>query len=968
MSGKYGSVGNGVSYSKLNGSEDSVNFCSGATAPDTISNASGVFSSGHGYLRTNDSFGKSHKSDSTSVLIDPVGRHDEDDEPILPPSAGRVLGTLGGVFAPVALGQLSTNVFQRVGFVVGEAGMLQTLLMFVLAYTILLLTVLSICAISTNGAIEGGGAYYMISRALGPEFGGAIGLLFFFANVFSAALYVAGFVEGLLSNFGPGGTLNLDPPLPEDDINASFKGYSYLYATVVLIFCLIVCMIGGAMFARTSLFILMVVVLCTLMVIISTFVKQASELPIPIPIPRTNTLVYPDVSNVTENVTTVFYNYTGYSIHTFMENLFGKYTADYTNPKVIQNFAIVFAVLFSSVTGIMNGSNMSGELKDPSRSIPRGTLGAVSFTFTTYIILAFITAFTASGDLLRNNYGYLQEVNIWAPFVIIGIFAATLSAALGNLIGASRVLEALARDELFWFLLKPATIVTRSGNPWVAVIISWLLVQLVLLIGSLNAIAPLVSVFFLLSYAATNLACLALELASAPNFRPTFKYFFWWTSLLGMLGCLAMCFLINAVFAAVAVIILMLLVMVLHLRTWPTSWGSISQALIFHQVRKYLLLLDSRKEHVKFWRPQILLLVANPRSCINLIHFVNDLKKGGLYVLGHVKVGEFDQQKDDEVQQEYPGWLALIDSLKVKAFAEMTVAESVREGMRHLVYISGLGGMKPNTICLGFYDDSVPMDTLVHRRRRTRTFYGSAEEGSTDPVAEIFPPLRGIGDRKPLVAEEYVKLIADTLKMSKNIFICRHFQQLDKEAIIKSKNRKFIDVWPVNMFNPRTAGYLDMSCLFILQLACILNMVSGWKSKTTLRIFLCVEREGPDTERKQKKLEEILKQLRILGQIRAIPWTDAVIHHATSQQSAEETKLSTDYTVVSDEYVVKLNELIKQHSSNQGNTAVTFLYLPRTPKKESLYTKYLKQLAILTDDLPPTVLVHGIHPVTSTTL
>ncbi|XP_013398108.2 solute carrier family 12 member 9-like [Lingula anatina] len=200
----------------------------------------------------------------------------------------------------------------------------------------------------------------MISRALGPEFGGAIGLLFFFANVFSAALYVAGFVEGLLSNFGPGGTLNLDPPLPEDDINASFKGYSYLYATVVLIFCLIVCMIGGAMFARTSLFILMVVVLCTLMVIISTFVKQASELPIPIPIPRTNTLVYPDVNNVTENVTTVFYNYTGYSIHTFMENLFGKYTADYTNPKVIQNFAIVFAVLFSSVTGIMNGSNMSG--------------------------------------------------------------------------------------------------------------------------------------------------------------------------------------------------------------------------------------------------------------------------------------------------------------------------------------------------------------------------------------------------------------------------------------------------------------------------------------------------------------------------------------------------------------------------------------------------------------------------------
>ena len=194
--------------------------------------------------------------------------------------------------------------------------------------------------------------------------------------------------------------------------------------------------------------------------------------------------------------------------------------------------------------------------------------------------------------LLNNNYTFLQAISFWPPIVFIGIFLSSFSAALSCLIGASRVLYAMSCDGMFGPLLRITRKTNKKGNPYVAVLVTWVIVQLVLLIGKLNAIAPLVTIFFLLAYTACDLACLGLDWASAPNFRPTFKYFSWHTALLGSISTLAVMILVNYIWALVAIAIAIILSAISHYTAPRVAWGSISQQLIFHQVRKYALKVE----------------------------------------------------------------------------------------------------------------------------------------------------------------------------------------------------------------------------------------------------------------------------------------------------------------------------------------------------------------------------------------
>ena len=318
--------------------------------------------------------------------------------------------------------------------------------------------------------------------------------------------------------------------------------------------------------------------------------------------------------------------------------------------------------------------------------------------------------------------------------------------------------------------------------------------------------------------------------------------------------------------------------------------------------------------------------------------------------------------------------------------------------------------MRPNTLVLGFYDECLPEDKLIDPSLSTihcADLSGPSEDLEQTPPLFHFASLRAsrdrqdhgeFGDGKVLGPQEYVAIIADAMKMQKNVVLARYFNSFDRAKVLPSsslfpsKGPLYVDVWPVNLLRPDSSSYVDTCSLFLLQLACILNMVRAWR-KATLRLFLCVE-EGRSVRASEEKLGQLLKELRIKAHVFPVSWDHQVALHwqrqgewgtKDSSQSpdaptepkkliAQEEEEDGDYvnsfpsntTRLSDDYLSAVNKLILE--TIQPSPAVRFLYLPRPPADTRRYTTYLHQLELLTQDLGPTLLIHGVTPVITTDL
>lgn len=456
--------------------------------------------------------------------------------------------------------------------------------------------------------------------------------------------------------------------------------------------------------------------------------------------------------------------------------------------------------------------------------------------------------------------------------ILVGEFATCFFSALMGVIGSAKLLQAIARDSLLPGLNFFGQGTKKNDEPILAIIVTFVFAQLTMLFD-INQIASFVTMTYLMTFLVTNLACFLLKVGSAPNFRPSFHYFNWQTAAAGTLVSGISMFFVDGLYAAGCVGILVMLFLLIHYFSPPKAWGDVSQSLIYHQVRKYLLRL--KQEHVKFWRPQILLFVSDLDRQYKMVSFCNSLKKGALFVLGHVLVTDDFSTAAPEARRQQASWTKLVEYSKIKAFVNVAVSPAAEWGVRNIVFNSGLGGMRPNIVVIDqFRENHSLVETLSvgsNRRessksRRHSSVFGSRDEDRGD--SEL--PTKG------MTCQSYVTILEDLLfNLRINVAVAKGFEDLELPDPKGHHTKKYIDLWPIQMSaeigadneskqNVLTTNF-DTYTL-ILQLGCILHTVRSWKKTYKLRVAVFVEYET-DVEDETGRVEALLEKLRIQAEV-----------------------------------------------------------------------------------------------------
>ncbi|GBG23983.1 Solute carrier family 12 member 9 [Hondaea fermentalgiana] len=783
------------------------------------------------------------------------------------------LGAFNGVFIPCLLTILGVILFLRFGWAIGHAGWVQVIGMFAVGESLALLTVLSMAAIVSNGNMRGGGSYFIISRSLGPELGGSIGLLFYAGYAVNTTFCVIGFATEIVDAF-----LDLDGDLAEK------KTYTILIASLALTVVMGISVLGAGFFTRINGIVFALQYGSIITGILSIYLGK--------PIPEL----------------AGGGSYTGFDFKNVWDNAWPDYQIDEKCGGRVCGVGIVFSILFPAMTGIMEGANLSGDLKNPNRDIGRGTLAAVLAAITTYMVLILAMSGSFPRETLRTNMSVMENV-AWPSrhIIIIGISISAFSSALGSVFGGARVLQALGRDDLppHWGLTFFAKGTAHGDEPRRAVLFTWVIAQICCFIGDLDVISPIIASFFLLSYGTVNLTCFMLDVSGTPNFRPHFRYYSRAQSLTGFLLCLGTLFFLDVWYAVIACGAMIALYTYIMYTAPLKSWGDVSQSILYHQVRKYLLKLDV-EDHPKNWRPSLLLLASEDSVDEGFLAVSNALKKGGLFLIGDVVLGDLDANGAEAVAERRQKWLNRVEAGKLKCIPEVTFAPSTRKGYQQLVLLGGLGGMRPNCVAVEIPD----------------SFLQSSANGA--PRESAFS-----------TKTDFVGVLRDTVgSLKQNLLLGANFREETYEG---TKACSCIDVWVVG--NDLT---LDGTLSLTIQLAHILRSERTGVRK--IRVLNVVD-ERCDIDAQKELLAEVCASARL---------HKATYHVIACRKARSLSKAVADNDTA---FLEQLNGTLQSNSHN--DTWVSFLGLPAPGASSSAATDdaYVSSIASILQGLPPTILV-----------
>ncbi|XP_041125319.1 solute carrier family 12 member 4-like isoform X1 [Polyodon spathula] len=959
------------------------------------------------------------------------------------------MGTLMGVYLPCLQNIFGVILFLRMTWIVGTAGIMQSLLIVLICCCCTMLTAISMSAIATNGVVPAGGAYFMISRSLGPEFGGAVGLCFYLGTTFAAAMYILGAVEILLKYIVPEAAIFHSSDV--NDMDSAMLNNMRVYGTLFLSFMALVVFVGVKYVNKfASLFLA-----CVIISILSIYAGAVKSIFLPLEFPicmlgnRTLSRDLFDVcaKTVVENNVTVasklwenFCSTANMTVETCDEyfahnnvteiqgipglasgiirgNLWASYmekgeilekpglpSADvhgslsnlylYVSSDIATSFTVLVGIFFPSVTGIMAGSNRSGDLKDAQKSIPVGTILAIITTSLVYFSSVVLFGACLEGVVLRDKFGDAVKKTLvvgtlsWpSPWVIvIGSFFSTCGAGLQSLTGAPRLLQAISKDNIIPFL-RVFGHGKANGEPTWALLLTGLIAELGILIASLDMVAPILSMFFLMCYLFVNLACAVQTLLRTPNWRPRFKYYHWALSFLGMSLCLALMFISSWYYALVAMVIAGMIYKYIEYQGAEKEWGDGIRGLSLSAARYALLRLEDGPPHTKNWRPQLLVLlkldedlhVKYPR----LLTFASQLKAGkGLTIVGSVIQGNY-LETFGEAQASEQAIKNMMEIEKVKGFCQVIVANKVRDGIAHLIQSCGLGGMKHNTVVMGWpygwrqSEDPRAWKTFINTIRCTTaahlalmvpknvSFYPSNHERFTEGHMDVWWIVHDGG---------MLMLLPFLLKQHKVWRKCKMriftVAQMDDNSIQMKKDlatflyqlRIEAQVEVVEMHNSDISAYTYERTLMMEQRSQMLQQMRLSNAERDREAQLVKDRHSLVrmgslySDEEEEVVESVPEKIQMT-------WTkdkydaERRNRHSAPQNFRELISIKPDQSNVRRMHTaVKLNEVIVNRSHD---AKLVLLNMPGPPRNSDGDENYMEFLEVLTEGLERVLLVRG---------
>ncbi|XP_008278454.1 solute carrier family 12 member 3 [Stegastes partitus] len=621
------------------------------------------------------------------------GGSSEDEELKEPQPEPTRFGWVQGVMIRCMLNIWGVILYLRLPWITAQAGIGLTWVIVLLSSCITGITSLSTSAIATNGKVKSGGTYFLISRSLGPELGGSIGLIFAFANAVAVAMHTVGFAETVSDLMSEHGAVMVDRI---NDIRI---------IGIVTVTCLLgISMAGMAWESKAQILFFLVIMVSFANYIVGTIIPASAD-----------------------KQAKGFFSYRA-------DIFAANFVPGWRGPE--GSFFGMFSIFFPSATGILAGANISGDLKVKNILTLQKHIQGTSDGFNESKTLNACVLRDASGSLndslvsadcvgLSCNYGwdfsdcisnktcsygisnYYQTMSLvsgFAPLITAGIFGATLSSALACLVSAPKVFQCLCQDNLYPLIGFFGKGYGKNQEPIRGYLLTYIIAICFILIAELNTIAPIISNFFLCSYSLINFSCFHASITNSPGWRPSFRFYSKWLSLLGAVCCAVIMFLLNWWAALIAFGIVVFLLGYALYKKPDVNWGSSVQASSYSFALNQCVGLNHVEDHVKNYRPQCLVLTGPPSSRPALVDLVSCFtKRLSLMMCGNVVTASSSPSLLQEANgHRHVSWL---NQRKVKSFYRGVVAADLRSGVNVLLQGAGLGRMKPNVLLIGFKSD-----------------------------------------------------------------------------------------------------------------------------------------------------------------------------------------------------------------------------------------------------------------------